>query len=454
MAAALVMLAAGLIGAGCHRATASSRPAHHQQPESRDCDPRFMQILNDAEAPDPSENPTRRAHRERAMQDTHRTARKRAEDWLQLAEYQAASLPGAPAMALLSFPQATTSISRRSYLYDNALALLWYAWKGQYSRARALAQTLRYLQLEDGSWGYSFHLDNPQDHHARYIRSGAVAWAAHALAYFGTQFGEPAALLSAQRAARFLESMRLGGSGPTRGLVSAGRGLPSTLMEAPPSPKLGFAVSEHQFDAHIVLARFFPMQAERLAEQMLDVLWLKRPGRFAVAAGAERVDTRRALDAAGAWGALWLLGAGHPQLAAQSYRYSRETFASSALLVGHAKHGPVTLKLQGFRPYEDDIDGYDVDAAADHIFVEGAMGMGIAAHRLGDPETAQKMLRTGIALSCTGAPGIPYSTVQLPGFSTHAAAAPTLWFLFLEREMATGRDAPIFSASTTPSLTF
>lgn len=82
------------------------------------------------------------------------------------------------------------------------------------------------------------------------------------------------------------------------------------------------------------------------------------------------------------------------------------------------------------------------------------MGMGLAAHRLGDPETAQSMLQTGIALSCAGPPGIPYSTVELPGFSTHAAAAPTLWFLFLDREMATGRSAPIFDLLDTPSLTF
>lgn len=448
------MLMAAMLGAGCHGAAASSRPVNLERGESTSCDPRFLHILNDAESPRPFETSARREYREGAMKKTHRAARIRAENWLQLVEYEPASTQGAPAMALLSFPQATTSLARRSYLYDNALALLWFAWNGQYGRARALAQTLRFLQLDDGSWGYSFHLDNPQDHHTRYIRSGAVAWAAHALAYFGTQFGEPAALLSAQRAARFLESMRLGGDGPMRGLVSAGRGFPSTLLDAPPSPKIGFAVSEHQFDAHIVLARFFPMAARRLAAQMLEVLWLKRAGRFAVAAGAERVDTRRALDTAGAWGSLWLWGVGRPGLAKQSYVYARETFATSALLVAHEKNGPVTLKIEGFRPYEDDVDGYDVEAAHDHIFVEGSMGMGLAAYRLGDAETAQSMLRTGIALSCAGPPGIPYSTVKLPGFSTHPAAAPTLWFLFLEREMTTGLTAPIFNILGAPSLTF
>lgn len=441
LGAVLIILAGALAGSGCQRAGAASRG---EPIASTQCDPRFTQILNEADAARPIQARARRHEREQAMEKTRRTARLRAQAWIHLVEYRPASEPGAPAMALLSFPQATTSLGRRSYLYDNALALLWFAWTGQHARARALAKTLRFLQLDDGSWGYSFHLDNPHDRQTRYIRSGAVAWAAHALAYYGSQFGQPGALLSAQRAARFLHAMRLGGDGPARGLVSAGRGLPSTLLDAPPSPKLEFAVSEHQFDAHLVLARFFPMAARRLATQMLEVLWLRRSGRFAVAAGAERVDTRRALDAAGAWGALWLWGAGHPALAQKSYAFARQTFMTHALLVGDENGFPVTRKLAGFRPYEDDVDGYDVQAARDHIFVEGSMGMGLAAHRLGDEHTARSMLQTGIALSCMGAPGIPYSTVELPGFSTHPAAAPTLWFLFVEREMASGLTAPIF----------
>lgn len=441
LGAVLIVVAGALLGSGCQRAQAGGRS---DTASAGPCDPRFLQILNDADALRPFGPQAPRHAREQAMENTRRSARLRAQAWIHLVEYRPASAPGAPALALLSFPQASTSLGRRSYLYDNALALLWFAWTGQNARARALARTLRFLQLDDGSWGYSFHLDHPDDRHSRYIRSGAVAWAAHALGYFGSQVGDPGALLSARRAARFLDAMRLGGPGPARGLVSAGRGLPGTLLDAPPSPKLDFAVSEHQFDAHPVLARFFPMAARRLAARMLEVLWLRRPGRFAVAAGAERVDTRRALDAAGAWGALWLAGTGHAALAQKSYAFARQTFGTHALVVGEEHGAPVTRKLAGFRPYADDIDGYDIHAAPDHIFVEGSMSMGLAAHRLGDAKTAREMLQTGIALGCMGPPGLPYSTVELPGFSTHPAAAPTLWFLFLEREMASGLTAPIF----------
>lgn len=77
------------------------------------------------------------------------------------------------------------------------------------------------------------------------------------------------------------------------------------------------------------------------------------------------------------------------------------------------------------------------------------MSMGLAAHRLGDEETARQMLHAGVALSCAAHPGLAYSNVQLPGFATYAAAAPTFWFLFLAREMASGQTAPIFQLQPT-----
>lgn len=396
-------------------------------------------------------------------------ARRRAEDWLTLVPYAPASAPGAPALAVLSYPQADTTLRHRTYIYAQALALLWFSWTGQSERAHALARTLYYLQQDDGSWGYSFDTRPAGDYHRRYVRSGTVAWAATGLAYFATQFAEPQASLSARRATRFLQSARLGGQGPSRGLVSAGKGLPTTLPDAPPSALIDFAPAEHQFDTQPVLALFDPLAARRLAERMLDALWLQDEGRFALAARADDLDTRRALDAAGAWGALWLWAHGQPARARRSFDYARQTFATTARIAlddptrmaldsparaARRNTTPGTVKsvtIQGFRPYQDDVDDYDIHAATDHIFVEGSMSMGLAAHRLGEEATARQMLRTGISLSCAGAPGVAYSNVPLPGFTTHAAAAPTLWFLFLAREMVSGQTAPIFQLQPTPA---
>ncbi len=370
---------------------------------------------------------------EATVEHAREAARQRAERWLDLVEYAPATLGRSPALAIVSYPRAQGPMARRSFVYDDALALLWFAWNGQKRRAAGLAETLMYLQKADGSWGFSFATGPQGGYDASYVRSGTVAWAAHALGYYGERFSEPLAVRAAQRAATYLRELRLG-EGRARGLVSAGTGSPNLPADAPAGAPLGYAVAEHQFDAYEVLARYDAMTAERMAERMLEVLWLDDQGRFGVAATAEHVDHKRALDAAGAWGALWLWSLGERARAQRSYAYTRRTFATD-------KAG-----LFGFRPYEDDIDGYDPTAHPGHIFVEGTMGMGLAAHRLGDEATARRVLATGIRLSCQGQAGLAYSNVKVRGFSTRPAAASTLWFLFLDREMATGMTAPLFDS--------
>ncbi|QDG50342.1 hypothetical protein FIV42_06225 [Persicimonas caeni] len=368
------------------------------------------------------------------VEEVRQAARQRANQFLEVVEYAPATLGPSKALAVLSYPRAEGSLGSRSFVYDDALALLWFAWSGQQAKASGIAETLIYLQNPDGSWGFSFGTKYPADYHASYVRNGTVAWAAHALGYFGERYGQPRAIRAARRGADFLRRMRLGGNTLDRGLVSAGYNSASTPYDAPPGPTLQYAVTEHQFDAHFVLARWEPSTAERLAERMNEVLWLDEEGRFAVAVASDRLNDNRALDAAGAWGALWLLSTGERERAVQSYRYALDHFETDA------------GELYGFRPYEDSVDGYDPVQAPEHIFVEGTMSMGLAAHRLGDRDTAQKVVATGVALSCRGENGLPYSNVEVPGFSTRPAAASTIWFLFLDREMATGQNAPVFES--------
>lgn len=373
-------------------------------------------------------------HMEADVNEVRHAARQRANKFLKVVEYKPATLGPSRALAVLSYPQAEGSLKTRSFVYDDALALLWFAWSGQQHKAHGIAETLMYLQKPDGSWGFSFGTEHVTTYHASYVRSGTVAWAAHALGYYGERYGRPRAVRAARRGADFLRGMRLGGSTRDRGLVSAGYNTASTPYEAPPGPKLQYAVTEHQFDAHFVLARWEPRTAKRLAERMNEVLWIDEEGRFAVAVASDRLNDNRALDAAGAWGALWLLSNNQPERARRSYRYALEHFETGA------------GDLFGFRPYEDSVDGYDPEKAPEHIFVEGTMSMGLAAHRLGDEKTARKVVQTGVELSCRGDNGLPYSNVEVPGFSTRPAAASTIWFLFLDREMATGQRAPVFES--------
>lgn len=369
---------------------------------------------------------------EERLDHARQAARERANRWIELAEYPPASLAPTRALAVISYPQEEGSLGRRSFVYDDALALLWFAWTGDERKARGLAETLIFLQNPDGSWGFSFGVDHPDDYHASYVRNGTVAWAAHALAYFGERYGHPRAIRASKRSAQYLRQMRLGGDALHRGLISAGRGAPASPPDAEVDEKLPYAVTEHQLDAYMVLEHYEPMAAQRLAERMLEVLWLAEEGRFAVAAAGDHLNTRRALDAAGAWGTLWLLSIGERERARRSYEYTLDQFRSEG------------AALYGFKPYVDEVDGYVPGEADDHIFVEGSMSLGLAAWRLGDQRTADRVLHTGIQLGCRGEPGVPYSNVEVVNYSTKPAAASTLWFLFLDREMATGMTAPVF----------
>ncbi|MFB6262524.1 MAG: hypothetical protein ABEL76_02690, partial [Bradymonadaceae bacterium] len=328
-------------------------------------------------------------------------------------------------LAVESYPGRNEPIARRSYLYDNALALLWSAWIGKRRRARALARTLIATQREDGSWSFSIDFSGQAPTPTARVRTGAVAWAAHALSYFEHRAGGRRVRRAVDRAVEYLIEQRYS---PDRrhlaGLIGPGRWVDG------PTPKM--AVTEHQIDAHMVLRSHRPGPADALRERILEALWMPDEGRFAVAVHEDGLDSKRALDASGAWGALWLQSLGRPHLARRSFAYVLQSF--------RVRHDGFV----GYRPYRDAVGQYDA-LDRDHVFTEGSFSVGLAAHRLGHDLVARRMVRLGAELNCRRGPGIPYSTVDVTNFPTDRAAASSLWYLFLEREWRTGEVAPLFT---------
>jgi len=375
--------------------------------------------------------------------------RSAAEDWLVVVPFEVrevresirehyartlARTPGGTYLAVDSYPRGENPGQReRSYLYDNALGLIWFSWTGQEKLARGLARTLALLQLEDGAWGFSFSLANDGYYNARYVRTGAVAWAAYALAYYGINFEDEEALAAAHRAADFLVESRVRSpEAPHDGLIAGGRGCWPPGGTFTPDEPFAAAVTEHQFDAHMALASNRSSKAGALAARILEVLWLPAETRFAVAAGPDGVNPARALDAAGALGALWLMSVGETELARQSLLYTARAFRVT-------DHG-----LAAYRPYLDPVDGPLRKAHERLIFSEGTFALGLAAHRVEEEELARQILHFGAQLACIAGPGMAYANQNLEDFAALPAAASTFWFLFLEREIRTGQQAPLF----------
>jgi hypothetical protein len=401
--------------------------------------------------------PDRCALGDRSWREALPRIRDEARRWLRLAPlrsermYDAAPVkeirrlrfaPGSHPRAVISFADAEPGdpVRNRSFLYDDALALLWLTAAGDENQARDLAAALVALQNDDGTWGFSVSVEEGF-YNAGYVRMGTVAWVTHALAHYARRFVDPPAGAAAERGGRALLAARRADAPAGAGLVEGGRGRYSQDERSFfPDFRLRAAITEHQFDAQMALATVATEDGERLADRILSTSWLPGEGRFAVAVDDAGPDPARALDAAGGWGALWLLSRHEVERARRSLAYTVEAFAA---------HG---ADVAGFRPYLDPVDGPLSALEPDLVFVEGTLGVGLAAHRLGQRALAEQALETAVRLACRFGPGVPYANRPARGFPARPAVAPTVWFLFLDQELGGGAPAPIFLPTPPPPV--
>ncbi len=367
------------------------------------------------------------AHQKDAM-DAIECARGQAESWIEFTDYERDSPRGG--LAVYSFADGPEHLQERTFLYDQALAILWVTWGGDYHTARALAKTLISLQSDDGSWGFSFEAREGGFYDEGYVRTGAMAWAGWAMAYYADRSGDKEALAAARKARSYIDNLQRDARAEGGGLYAAGEGYhdPDSGERVLGQP-VEFVSTEHQFDVHKFLRTFDGQAAFRLQERILDILWLSQEGRFAMGFQEAGVDTRRALDTSGGWGALWLWSVGRQDLAARSLDFTLDTFGFEGV-------------PGGFVPYLDEVDGYEPDAGL--IFVEGSLGVALAALRLEQAGVTEEILAMAAALARRAGPGIPYADQSRGDFADRPAAASTLWFLMVEREWRTGERAPLF----------
>lgn len=334
-------------------------------------------------------------------------------------------------LSVVSYPESTDPhLKGRSFIYDDALALVWFTWIGDERRAGGISNTLLLLQNEDGSFGFSYSTGRDGFYNARYIRTGTVSWAAYALAYYGDKFGDSGALAGASRAIAYLDSVKEGS-----GLITGGRGRWSADYRLfDPAFLFNVPVTEHQFDAQMAFMQMKKASsAKMLEDQIVSRMWLEDEGRFAAASTKEGPDRGRALDAAGAWGGLWLLMNGRNEMAVRSFNYVLLNFKSSDGI------------LTGYRPYLDPLDGELPQGNEKLIFMEGTLATGLLAFRLGDTIETSEIMATASTLICLTGSGVPYASRNEANFPSTPSVSATLWFLFLDRERSTGNKAPVFS---------
>jgi hypothetical protein len=144
------------------------------------------------------------------------------------------------------------------------------------------------------------------------------------------------------------------------------------------------------------------------------------------------LDRGRALDAAGAWGGLFLLARGEVEKARASLGYTTRTFATRV------------DDVDGFAPYAGTVPEYGDYDFSSTLFSEGTAGVGLLLLRSGDRAGAERVAASLRTLQQRGEGGVLYATPEGPDMPAVPAVAPTAWTLLLERELA-GQRPVVFA---------
>ncbi len=340
---------------------------------------------------------------------------------------------GAEYGAVISYPSAEGWLKNKSFMKDDALALLWHSWNEERAAAKKIADTIMLLQNFDGGFGAVFSVSDGF-YNSAYVDNDAVAWTGYALAYYAKKFQEDDALEAAIKAAAYLRSQTdKNEKSAALGLVKGGKGKWSDDFKTfNNSYDDDFSASEKQFAAAMLYSLLQDDDAGNFGETIFSSLFIPQEGRFALGAGEFRKNNFRSLAASGTIGALWLIEAGKTKEAQQSAAYFTKEFAVSA------------AGIKGYKPYLDSIVAEYSSEWDDLITLEGTLAAGLALLRLGDAESAKDALKTVLSLSCMTGGGVPSANKDMKGFYAQTSAGASLWALFLERELTSGRKSPLF----------
>lgn len=323
----------------------------------------------------------------------------------------------------------------RTFVYDQALALLTAQSLGEHATARRLAAGLVRLQtdggIHDGGFITGAAALNPEAGLPEY-RSGNHAIATYALLRHlaGLEPGDPwrhQVHDASVRAVAWLLDRQVA-AGPLAGLVTGGYGA-MVNGSFDPDVELEWASTEHNLDAwhtlrlaEAVLGDTGAGQAAAtLTETIPALLWDTAGSRFYQGRTPTGPDATEALDV-NSWGSIFLQATGRADLAQAALHHTGVFTAAVPPLAGYAPHLHDGLPL---------------------IWTEGSAGVALAQVRLGHADQASATLadlataalsdgswraanRDDAALSMTTAPAVAAATWVVLAHQS-LAGRPSLW---------------------------
>jgi hypothetical protein len=367
-------------------------------------------------------------------------------------------------------------LHRKAFVYDAGLAAIALTLGGDPAGASRILQALVRVQRQDGSFWFSYNVDNrwpdEADHDMALVRAGATAWAGYALGVYLERRPEPEdargrreralLLAAARRAGEFVLGLRAAEPTLARGLVRGGRALirltlepdGRTVREVYEDRPLLWASTEHNVSSYFLLTSLarltgearYAAAAREIRERLLGSLWQEDLGQFAQGVLEDgRLDRTRALDCA-SWGALFLLAAGETEKAGRAARAADAVYRS------------VDRGIAGHRPYHDKpiyedprVQRLLLPDAPDalwkdlgFVWGEGSLGIALALGRLGEPGRARAIV--GEVLKLRAGDGLRLASRELPyEFTAAPSVATTAWHVIVEASLRDDRTPGVWS---------
>jgi len=357
-------------------------------------------------------------------------------------------------------------IAPRSFIYDDAVAIVAFTMAGEIRSAEAIINTLWRLQRDDGSFYFTYNTHNSwpneDDNEGAIIRTGALAWVGFATVYYLNAMlekypdfikkdiiGERAFEVSRKLADFMVNHQVNDKESPLYGLITGGYGEyvlkieDGKLVERFNRAALNWASSEHNIDAYFFLRDFGRLTENekylKSAEKItlgLSKLWSTMDGQFYRGIkGDGKIDRALPLDCA-SWAEMYLIAIGDMNRARKTlntieakYRISRNG------LNGYRPYasGPIYEDPEVNRYFKSQL-GFNTWEKSDLIWIEGNMGVAAAFYKAGDKNKAQDIVKWSLQFQNNG--GFLYANKNIPyHFNSYPSVASTGWFIILAEIM-------------------
>jgi len=349
----------------------------------------------------------------------------------------------------------------RSFIYDNALAVIAFSIAGDYRKAEFILNALNRLLLADGSLWFSYNAHNSwpstQDHAGAIKRLGAITWVGYSIVYYlGKRLEKDSSFLDqdplairyvamAKKIIDFAISRQVKSPVDKRyGLITGGDATYSvtpsddfTSINEEYAPDLvNWVSTEHNIDAYFFIRDLGRLlgnsQYLELSEKIkkgLISIWSEDDNQFYRGIKENQsIDPYLPLDTA-SWGALFLLSFGEHKKANQCLKATDNFFNISNGIEGYAPYYKETVHENEnvnrfYYRTRPETTWSDIGL----VWAEGSLGVAVAYLRAGNPIKASGILNAMMAMRERG--GFQYASMEIPyQFNKFHSVASTAWFV-------------------------